>query len=200
MCQEASLPMTLQNRNRNRNINIFKNLSQQQSKTDIQTIMKRKLNNDDDDDDVDDINTTKKKCVRFCPRTLVDINNELFTKEEMESYWLSPNDFSNIQNNILMTLNIMKMIGGEHGDEFDNIRHPSLSLSLSSSSSLCSRGIEQYTFDGSLKPSVLMRRHNAILVVLIEQDLERRQQEQERGTTTYDENGMDVDVGVDAGT
>jgi hypothetical protein len=191
MCQEASLPMTLQNRNRNGNIDRFNNLSRQQSNTDIQTIMKRKLNNDDA------VIITEKKCVRFCPQPLVDINNDLFTKEEIESYWLSPEDFSDIQMGILMTLNIMKMIGGaEAGDEYDNIRCPSLSLLLSSSSSFCSRGIEQYSFDGSLKPSVMMRRHNAILVVLIEQDQDR--QEQERATS-YDENCMDGNVGVKAG-
>jgi hypothetical protein len=180
--------MTLQKRNRNRNITKFKNLSRKQPRTDIQT-MKRKLNNDNDD-----VIITTKKCVRFFPQVIVSINNDLFSKEEIESYYLSPNNFFNILNNLLMTLNIMKMIGGD-GDDKDNDNICYYPSALSSSSLYCSRGIEHYLSDGCLKPLVIMRRQNAINVVLIEQDVERQRQQhqehqehQQRGTTKYDKN------------
>ena len=79
--------------------------------------------------------------------------------------WLSPSDYECIQDCVFMTIDAIEMIKEDGGDDVSKYH-----------SSFCSRGLEQYCTqnNGSMKESVLARRHNAIDAVLHEQDQQRR--------------------------
>ena len=79
--------------------------------------------------------------------------------------WLSPSDYECIQDCVFMTVDAIEMIKEDGGDDVSKYH-----------SSFCSRGLEQYCTqnNGSMKESVLARRHNAVDAVLHEQDQQRR--------------------------
>eukprot|EP00536_Pseudo-nitzschia_multiseries_P016750 jgi/Psemu1/47596/gm1.47596_g len=87
-----------------------------------------------------------------------------------KSLWLTPNDFTKIQNNIFTTLEMMKLTGDFGKDTPLSNRY-------------CARGLESLDPErkGSLKMETLQRRRNVIGAVLHEQNLQLqriRQQQQ----------------------
>ena len=143
-------------------------------------------NNNDNDNDIGQI---KKRRVMKSGVRRVRFNEEVIVRQDQEqeesmeyessssssslssslaASWLSPSDFSNIQNGVFMTLEMMKL-QEDRGD---------CSFGYESYTSYyCSRGLEDYHTKqkGCLKLSTIQRRQNAIDAVLNEQESQRQQ-------------------------
>mmetsp|Transcript_28480 Transcript_28480/g.77117 ORF Transcript_28480/g.77117 Transcript_28480/m.77117 type:complete len:280 (-) Transcript_28480:237-1076(-) len=85
------------------------------------------------------------------------------------SLWLTPNDFTKIQNNVFTTLEMMKLTGDFGKDTPLSNRY-------------CARGLESLDPErkGSIKTDTLHRRRNVIGAVLHEQNLQQQRIRQER--------------------
>ncbi|VEU43971.1 unnamed protein product [Pseudo-nitzschia multistriata] len=81
------------------------------------------------------------------------------------SLWLTPNDFTKIQNSIFTTLEMMKLTGDFGRDTPLSNRY-------------CARGLENCDLErkGSLTEEALARRRNVIGAVLHEQNIQRKRQ------------------------
>ena len=115
-----------------------------------------------------------KASVRFNNAVIIEVHEDdkctSTGSSSSSSTWLSPNDFSDIQNGVFMTLNMMKL-QEDRGDSFG--------YDTPLSSYYCSRGLEDYHTEqkGCLKLSTIQRRQNAIDAVLNEQESQRQQQQ-----------------------
>ena len=120
------------------------------------------------------LHPTKKR--RITTRLCVRFNNEVIihegekndskksTQSQASSTWLTPNEFTKIRNNILTTLEFIKLQGDSFG------------VDTPLSSRYCSRGLEDYdTEQKCTKFSTVQRRSEAIQVVLKEQEFQRQQ-------------------------
>lgn len=119
------------------------------------------------------LHPTKKR--RIAPRLCVRFNDEVIIHEgekndsekstqfQVSSTWLTPNEFTKIRNNILTTLEFIKLQGDSFG------------VDTPLSSRYCSRGLEDYdTEQKCTKFSTVQRRSEAIQVVLKEQEFQRQ--------------------------
>ena len=125
-----------------------------------------------------------KSSVRFNEEVIVHQDQEETTNTESSSSsstWMSPIDFSNIQNGVFITLDRMKLQEDRGNDSFRYQYNSTLS------SYHCSRGLEDYHTEqkGCLKLSTIQRRQNAIDAVLSEQESQRRQQQQQQQQHTF---------------
>ena len=110
--------------------------------------------------------TTKKrvqKSVRFQQEVAIQqvLHKNSYTEQELEKCWFTQNEYQNIRNGILMTLDLIRL---------GFFRENSIKNS--------SRGLEKYTAEGTMKATVQRRRQNAIWAVLDEQDLQLDRAEQ----------------------
>jgi len=146
-------------------------------------------NNDNDNDNDNDNGQIKKRRIMKSGVRRVRFNEEVIVRQDQDqeetmeyessssssslssalaATWLSPSDFSNIQNGVFMTLEMMKL-QEDRGD---------CSFGYESYTPYyCSRGLEDYHTKqkGCLKLSTIQRRHNAIDAVLNEQESQRQQ-------------------------
>ena len=112
--------------------------------------------------------------VSFHPLVKVKLTLHLqdYTEEEVEACWLTATEYTAIQNRIFMTLDLMHL-------------SPTNSILLSS---VCMRGLENLSScveeqHQGLEKSTRIRRRNAVLAVLYEQD--RQQYEIATSTTLF---------------
>jgi len=123
--------------------------------------------------------TTKKrvrKSVRFHQEVGVQqvLHKNSYTKREREKCWFTQKEYQNIRNGMLMTLDLIR-----------------LGLFRENSIKNSSRGLENYTAEGSMKATVRRRRQKAIWAVLDEQDLQLDRAEQLQHTyLIYDDSAI----------
>ena len=123
--------------------------------------------------------TTKKrvrKSVWFHKEVAVQhvLHKNSYTEQELEKCWFTQNEYQNIRNGMLMTLDLIR-----------------LGLFRENSIKNSSRGLENYTAEGSMKATVQRRRQNAVWAVLDEQDLQLDRAEQLQHTyLIYDDSAI----------
>ena len=113
------------------------------------------------------------KTVRFHNTTMVKkiLHANNFTDDEINSCWYSRKEDMNIQNGLFMTLDLMKLSNNSSsGNTNSNNNNSNYN---SNDTLLCTRGLEDLSSDKKgLKLSTQMRRLNALMAVLKEQDVQ----------------------------
>lgn len=154
---------------------------QQQSK-------KQKMNKRFTTTSTSSTSTTSVMRVRFNKSVKVKptlhINN--YTDEEIEACWFTSTEYNSIQKTIFMTLEMNRLLSSSSSTTHNNLFSNSNSVSSSASSSLSycmMRGLENLSGDArereqhqGLKESTRIRRRNAAVAVLDEQDRQYIQQ------------------------